>query len=771
MVLLALSIPIVFILTEQFLLGIGSIILLIVIALIIQLKLTKDALKQAKQEAKLAKQVKSEFLANMNHEIKTPLNAIISFSYLIQQTNLNDKQHNYLIKVEQAANTLSEIINNILDFSKIDAAQLKIESFEFNLNEVLSEVANITNINIGNKNIEIIFFVSPKIPLNLVGDSLRLRQILINLTDNAIKFTERGKVLITTELVEKKTETEKITLRFSVRDTGIGMTADYISKIFQMFTQENTSSNRKYGGTGLGLAISKRLVEMMGGELCVESEPNQGSIFTFTADFGIAIQDTSFKLFQKQRALIVNDSQTTILKKQLKKLAFNVTTVESGQAALKELETAINHPYHLVLIDCSRAQEIDAIKVIPNIKNNTSLPLIPKIILVTTFDIEKIKEKAKEAKIDAFLMKPFTSSSLLNSIVEANKVDKNFQTKPNKIITPPNFSGYRILVVEDNMINRQVAKEILESTTIIVDIAESGNRAIEKLNLGIKFDVILMDIQMPDMDGYETTKIIRKSFKTLPIIAMTASLTTEREKCIAFGMNDYVSKPINVTQFFKTLSDWLPPKPEEFIIKPEKEKFTEEMLTHLPGIDSLQVLQLFNKNLTLFNKLLVKFKEDNLTFIDELKILLDKGDIKKAQYLCHTLKGISGNLGAMDVFKATNSLEKTLKEGKYDFIQIKKLEETLLLVFKAATLCKIKKYPNATKLKYHNISSNLKKLNQSLATNNLNAGKLFEVVYPQISNPAIAPELEKLGICIMQLDFKEARRILHSIAKVLSNEK
>jgi CheY-like chemotaxis protein len=756
-----------FILTNQFLLGAGFIILLIVIALTIQLKLTKDALKQAKQEAKSAKQAKREFLANMSHEIRTPLNAIISLTYLIQQTNLNDKQRDYLIKIDQAANSQLALINDILEFSKIDAAQLTIESVEFNLNDVLNEVANITNINIGNKSIEMLFSISSKTPYNLVGDPLRLKQILIKLTNNAIKFTEKGEVVIATELIEKKPETEKITLRFSVRDTGIGMSSEELSKIFQLFTQADTSNSRRYCGTGLGLAMSKRLVEIMGGELSVESKPNQGSLFTFTAHFGIASQETPSKLFQKQRVLIVDDSPTarSILKKHLKKLAFDVTTVESGQAALKELDAAKNHPYQLVLMDW-RMQGMDGIEVTRQIKNNSSLPLIPKIILVTAFDRDKIKEQAKNAKVDAFLVKPFTPSSLLNSIVQANKGETNLQTKVSQRITPPNFSGYRILVVEDNTINRQVAQEILESAAIMVDIAESGNRAIEMLKQGKQFDTILMDIQMPDMDGYETTQIIRKSFKTLPIIAMTANvLTADREKCIAFGMNDYVSKPINVGQLFKTLSHWIPPKKEKLIPKPEPAK---KIPAHLPGIDSSQALQRLNGNVDLFKKLLVKFQEDNKTFIEKLQMFLEKGDLKTAHYLCHTLKGISGNLGAMDVFRATSSLEKTLKTGKYDSLQINKLEETLLLVFEAATLCKIKKQPTGAKLETHNnLNYKLIDLDQALAKNKLIAGKLFETVRPQISNPAVAPEMEKLETCLMQLDFKQAREILHSIAKIL----
>ncbi len=754
-----------FFLINQFLLGAC---LVIVMALVIQLKWTKDALKQAQQEAKSAKQAKREFLANMSHEIRTPLNAIVSFTYLIQQTDLNNKQQDYLIKVDQAASSLLELVNDILDFSTIEAAQLTIESVHFNLNDVLSEVANITNINIGNKSIQMLFSISSETPYHLVGDPLRLRQILINITNNAIKFTEKGEVVISTELIEKCPE--KITLSFSVRDTGIGMTAECISKVFQVFTQADGSSRRRYGGTGLGLAMSKRLVEMMGGELRVESEPNRGSLFTFTAHFGIATQETPSKIFQNQRVLIVDDSPTarTILKKHLKKLGFNVTTVESGLAALEVLQATTDHPYELVLMDW-RMQGMDGIEVTRKIKNNSYLAKIPKIILVTAFDREKIKEEAKDAKIDAFLVKPFTPSSLLDSLIQANKSEINLQTKVSQRMTPPNFSDYRILVVEDNTINRQVAQEILESAAIIVDIAESGNRAIEKLKQGKQFDAILMDIQMPEMDGYETTKIIRESFKTLPIIAMTANvMASDREKCIAAGMNDYISKPINVGQLFKTLSNWLPPKPEKLIIpKQDIEKFTEEMPTQLPGIELAQVLQRLNGNVALFKKLLVKFKQDNITFINELQILLDKGDTKTAHHICHTLKGLSGNLGAMDVFKATSSLAKTLKEGKYDALEIKKLEKSLERVFKSATLCKIKKQPTlapATKgLEAKKLNYELKQLDRLLVKNKLSAGKLFKTIYPQISNPAIASELEQLETCIMQLDFKKAREILSMI--------
>ena len=611
---------------------------------ITKVKEVEKALKQAKEKAESASQAKSDFLANMSHEIRTPLNAIINFTYLLQQTQLTKKQSDDLGKVDKSAKCLLELINEILDFSKIEAGKLKLENVEFDLNEILYEIADINKIS--SKKLELIFSVSSEIPQWLVGDPFRLRQVLLNLTSNAIKFTEEGEIVVTIVLVENSTT--ELKLSFSVHDTGIGITSEQLSTLFQVFTQADNSTTRRYGGTGLGLAISKRLVEMMGGEISAKSEFGKGSIFTFTANFGF----------------------------QAKKRTGNLLDFQ-GQAVLKS-----------------------------------------------------------------------TSSQMF---------------------VPPNFQGYRILLVDDNAINREVAKEILESTGIIVEIAENGKIAIQKVHNGL--NGILMDIQMPEMDGYESTAIIRKTFdkKTLPIIAMTANaMIGDREKCLASGMNDYVSKPINVENLFKCLRHWILPKAEDM---PQQE--IKESIIHLPGIDSSQALKRLNGKVDLLKMLIVEFQETYTNFIEKLQAILAKGDFKQAQYLSHTLKGVAGNISAMELFAAAHALDSTLKKENHDDLQliIKKLEETLAPVLEAGDIIKQTqtKYPvlvwNTPNISL--LTPLLKELDISLLQHNMNANTLFEKVRQQLSKHKIDDALDVLETSIKQLDFKKASEILHSIAKIL----
>jgi CheY-like chemotaxis protein/anti-sigma regulatory factor (Ser/Thr protein kinase) len=619
-----------------------------------------------------------------------------------------------------------------------------------------------------------------------------LRQVLINLTNNAIKFTEKGNVVIDTELIE--CTYKQVKLRFSVRDTGIGMSADRLSTLFQAFTQADNSTSRRYGGTGLGLAISKRLVEMMGGEISAESELGKGSVFTFTASFGSTSTSKSknkkrkaqlSEVVQSQRVLVVDDSPTARAVIQ-KSLPFKVTSVNSWLAALTELEraSAANKPYQVVLMDW-RMPGMDGIEVTRKIKNHAFLSMIPSVILVTTYDRDKVKQQAKKAKVDAFLAKPFTPLLLLNTILQqigSDKLQAKYQirTRATQVIIPPNLSGHRVLLVEDNTINRQVAQEILKSAGIIVEIAENGMSAIEKLSAG--FAAILMDIHMPDMDGYETTSIIRKKFDhtKLPIIAMTANaMIGDREKCLEFGMNDYVSKPINVGQLFNTLSRWFPPFVAGKSVPQRAVKDAQSMPLHLPGIDNSQALMRFDGNIGLFKKLLVEFKANNATFIDQFQTVLAKGDIQTARFLSHTLKGVAGNLGAMELSAAALSLEQALKAEKIEYFKVqvrfKKLEESLHSVLEAANLIEreerqtnppIAIAPADAEWKTpSSIDLLFKELDESLAKHNMKAEKVFERLRQQLPNQGFDKALETLENCIRWLDFKKAREVLHFIAK------
>jgi two-component system sensor histidine kinase/response regulator len=686
-------------------------------------------LAATKDQAEAANQAKSEFLARMSHEIRTPLNAVTGLTHIVLKSNLTAQQRNYLEKIQIASNNLLDVINDILDFSKVEAGRLKLSRTPFDLDRVIEELADLFSNRLAQEDMELIFAVAPDVPRQLAGDPGRLTQVLTNLVENAVKFTDEGEIVVGVKLDNQADQhTGQTALQFRISDTGIGIAADVLPTLFEPFTQVEGYLSRKHEGSGLGLAICRRLVELMGGRIWAESTPGRGSTFAFTVLLELCKQEKlRFSLppdLHGLKALVADDSASSrqVLCDLLESFALHVSTVDSGEQAIKALRrAAASEPYQLILLDW-KMPGMDGIETARRIRalefevqsskfkvqdepcelsepTKNQEPKTPIIILVTAYGHGQVQKRMDRSAADTLLLKPVKASQLFNTIMDlfGRAEAMVLRNRTSKTTQNARLAGRRVLLVEDSELNRDVALALLEETGLLVETAENGQIAVDKVTASPRdfYDAVLMDIQMPIMDGYEATARIREwEFKVqsskfkgnetvdlqpsafnllpgprrLPIIALTAhALKVEKEKCLAAGMDDHIAKPISEQDLHKVLLKRILPRQQE--VEAENPLLSEGRPDARAVLDVQGALKRMGGRRSLYIKLLNKFEPEFGQTAEMIRRLLAAGDLKTAELTAHSVKGVAATIGATALFEVAAKLEKAIGSQAPDLEQ------------------------------------------------------------------------------------------------------
>ncbi len=766
----------------------------------------------AKRAAEDSNRAKSSFLATMSHEIRTPMNGILGMLQLLQHTELTSRQIDYTRKAEGATQALLGIINDILDFSKVEAGKLELDNQALVIGELMRELSVILSANLGSKNVEVLFLIAADVPPVVIGDALRLRQVLINLAGNALKFTEQGEVLLGIRMLKR--EADQVELAFSIRDTGIGIPADKLGYIFEGFSQAESTTSRRFGGTGLGLAISQRLVALMGGTLAVESELGKGSRFFFNIRLGVGptlaaasssshadpagdrhLQALLVPGGAGLRVLIVDDNSLSreILNAMAIAMRWQVECVVSGEAAIAHLQQGDAPHYDIVLMDW-RMPGMDGWEATRKIRQLEHGGQAPVVIMVTAASRELISTKSmlETDLIDGYLVKPITASMLYEAVAEAIVERKGERIRHRVIQASAQLANLRLLVVEDNLLNQQIARELLERCGAQITIAGGGLVGVEQaLAADPPFDAILMDVQMPDIDGLEATRRVRTvpRMSGVPIIAMTANaMEADKEACRAVGMVDHVAKPIDLNALINTVLRHIGhPRPDTFTPTQTFESLSQPAPVFVSSaiaadeslIDVSAAIKRMGGNREFYDTVVFGFRTDAALLVDELQRYITVDDHAQAIRPAHTLRGLAATVGAVALSAQAQQIEMTLKNALADTSSVHAatlaamsadLTNQLAQVLAALPQSSPSTMSSASSLRQFSNSADeildadafattLQELDALLKVSDMQATVVGEKIRQEFSDTLDSDQLEKLSVleqALARLDFVSA---------------